>query len=439
MHLEGKNYEDVFPKALEQGLKKSYSKMLKQKTPFDVIIDHYIPQFYSKQMTFHARGAPFSSGEYFVLLSELEDELYHVKKLVEKRTKELQKSKKLMESIIDSSPNIIITTDLKNSIITFNRTAENIFGYGKEDVLKKKIQFLFKKFPFPDKRGKENLSSPRELICVRKDESTFPVSFLTSDVRNALGKAIAKLYLLNDLSEKKAMEERLFLSEKLALYSELMGGIAHQLNNPLVGVVNFSEMLWKEMDDDDPKKGLADTISKAGKECLRITRSVLNCIKDPHLTFSKTDLHEVITDALQALNEQFGDKLKGVSIERQFDPRISSISGDSVQLKQCFLNILTNAVQAMPQGGKLKIETKQESHKNEIQVLFSDSGIGISQEYISNIFLPFFSLQKSSDRHGLGLSFAYQIIKNHYGYLNVESKVGLGTTFTIFLPLEGID
>ncbi len=433
--LRGKSYAEVFPKALEQGLKRPYLKMLKKNNPFDVIIDRYIPQFYPKQMTFHARGASFKSGKYFVLLNELEEELFQVKRLVEKRTKELQQSKNLLESIIESSPNIVITTDLTNNILIFNRNAEKTFGYEKEEALRKKIHFLFEKAPFPSKEKTPASPVPHEMTCIRKDKSTFPVSFLTSDVRNAAGKAIAKVYLLNDLSEKKAMEERLFLSEKLALYSELMGGIAHQLNNPLIGVVNFSEMLWKEMDEEDPKRDLAGTISRAGKECLRITKSVLNCIKDPHLTFAKTDLHEVITDALRTLGEQFGDKLNFISTELEFCAKISSISGDGVQLKQCFLNILTNSVQAMPKGGIIKIETKQDRQKNEIQVLFSDTGVGVPQEHVGKIFLPFFSLQKTSDRHGLGLSFAYQIIKNHGGYLNVESKTGMGTTLAVSLPI----
>ena len=129
------------------------------------------------------------------------------------------------------------------------------------------------------------------------------------------------------------MEERLHLSEKLALYSELMGGIAHQLNNPLIGVVNFSEMLLKEMETGDPKKDLAETISKAGKECLRIITSVLNCIKDPYLTFSRTDIHEVLTNSLQALREQFGESLNDVSIKTGWDPDVSPILGGGIQLK----------------------------------------------------------------------------------------------------------
>jgi two-component system NtrC family sensor kinase len=213
-----------------------------------------------------------------------------------------------------------------------------------------------------------------------------------------------------------------------------MGGIAHQLNNPLIGVVNFSEMLLKEMEDEGPKRELADTISKAGNECLRIITTVLSCIKDPYLTFSKTDVNKVLENALCSLEEQFGEKLGKVSIRTSFDQRVLSILGDDIQLKQCFLNIMTNAVQAMQSGGNLKIGTEHDESEKQIKITISDDGIGIPKEFLNKIFLPFFSLRKSPDRHGLGLSFAYQIVKNHGGYINVKSEIGAGTTFTVVLP-----
>jgi PAS domain S-box-containing protein len=431
----GRTFEEAFQKTLEQGLKKSYVKLFRHGIPFDIIIDRYTPQYYSKQMTFRSRGAPFSSGKHFILLNEHEDELYQEKRLVEKKTEELQESKNFLESLIDSSPNIVISTDLTSRILIFNKTAEKTFGYLKEDVIRKRMEFLFNETLLNGKTGKRNPHIPKEVLCVKKDQSTFPASLLVSDIKNTTGKTIAKLYLLGDLTEKKAMEERLFLSEKLALYTELMGGIAHQLNNPLIGVINFSEMLLKEMEEKDPKKELAQTISRAGKECLKIITSVLNCIKDPYLTFSKTDVHEVLMNALNSLKEQFEEKLGNMSIKTKMDQRVLPIMGDGVQLKQCFLNILTNAIQAMQNGGgNLQIETKYDERKKEVKIIFSDTGIGIPKEYINKIFLPFFSLKKSAERHGLGLSFAYQIIKNHGGHIHLESDVGVGSTFTIALP-----
>lgn len=430
----GKTFEDAFPRTLEQGLKKPYSRLLKNGTPFDIIIDRYIPQYYSQEITYRARGAPFSSGRYFILLHEHAEELGQEKRLVEKRTKELEESKNFLESLIDSSPNIVISTDLSDAILIFNRTAETIFGYVKEEVMKKKIDLLFRGGPFSKGSEGKPFQASKELICVKKDQTTFPASMRISDVNNTRGESIAKLYLVSDLTEKKEMEERLHLSEKLALYSELMGGIAHQLNNPLIGVVNFSEMLLKEMETEDPKKDLAETISKAGKECLRITTSVLNSIKDPYLTFSRTDIHEVLTNSVQALREQFGESLNKVSIKTVWGSDISQILGDGIQLKQCFLNILTNAIQALQNAGSLQIETRYDEIRKNVKIIFSDNGIGIPKEYLNRIFLPFFSLKKDGERHGLGLSFAYQIVKNHGGHINVESEMGKGSKFTIILP-----
>lgn len=432
----GRTFQEAFSRTLEQGVKEPYFKLLKYGIPFDVIIDRYIPQYYSKQMTYHARGAPFLTNKYFILLHELEEELYQEKRLVEKRTEELQESKNFLESLIDSSPNIIISTDLSDRILIFNKTAENTFGYREEDVMERKINFLIKNLP-PNKNKRKNRTNsftPRDVLCVKKNQSTFPGSLLVTDIEDSIGNTIAKLYLLSDLTEKKEMEERLLLSEKLALYSELMGGIAHQLNNPLIGVVNFSEMLLKEMEDEDPKRELAETISKAGRECLRIITSVLNCIKDPNLTFSKTDVHEVIRNAIHSLNEQFGEKLEKISLKTQMDQNILPIRGDGIQLKQCFLNILTNAIQAMQNGGSVRIKTVCDRQKKQVKIVFTDNGTGILKEYLNKIFMPFFSLKKSSDRHGLGLSFAYQIVKNHGGHINVESEEGKGSTFMIELP-----
>jgi signal transduction histidine kinase len=164
---------------------------------------------------------------------------------------------------------------------------------------------------------------------------------------------------------------------------------------------------------------------------------VLNCFKDPHLTFTQTDIHDVLRDSISTLMEKFGEKLSAVRIKEKFDTHVPLISGDGVQLKQSFLNILTNAVQAMlPEGGELRLGTALNEKKNELRIFFSDTGQGIPKEYLNKVFLPFFTLGNNPGRHGLGLSFAYQIIKNHDGHLKVESKAGAGTVFTVILPLR---
>ena len=431
----GRTFPEAFPKTLKQGLMAPYLNLINHGISFDIFIDRYIPQYYSKQMTYHVMGSAFSTKNHFIILSGLADELYHEKRLVEKKTKELQESENFLKSLIDSSLNIIISTDLSDRILVFSKTAEKIFGYTKNDVINEKINFLFQDMSFQTKTERKNPSNSLEVLCVKKDRSTFPASLVFSDIKISSGKTIAKLYFLGDLTESKEMEERLMLSEKLALYTELMGGIAHQLNNPLIGVVNFSEMLLKETERKDSKREIIETIAKAGKECLKITTSVMNSIKHPSLTFSKTDINEVLKMSINCLNEQSKEKLKKVSVHVKTASRSLPIRGDSIQLNQCFLNILNNAIQSLPDGqGSLRVETTQDRKRGEVTVSISDSGSGIPKEYLNRIFLPFFSLNKSPKRRGLGLSFAFQIIKNHGGSIRVESELGKGSTFLIVLP-----
>ena len=431
----GKSFAEAFSGTLNQGIRIPYLELLRNGTSFDIIIDQYTPQFYFKQITFRIRGASFKSEQYYILLNEHAEELGQEKRLVEKKGKELQESKNFLESLIDSSPNIVISTDLAHKILIFNKTAQTTFGYMEHEVMSQKIHMLFQDESFMREGVTKKLLNPKEVLCLGKNKKVFPATLRTSDINNNEGTSVGKLYLLSDLTEKRKLQERLFLTEKLALYSELMGGIAHQLNNPLIGVVNFSEMLLNEMEPEDPKKDLAVTISKAGKECLKIVNSVLHCIKEPSLTFSKIDIYKVLVASLQTFRAQSGKHLSRVSINLVWDADASQIFGDAIQLKQCFLNILSNAKQAVHNKGSIEIKSANNKTKKQIRIYFTDTGTGIPKEYLSKIFLPFVSVKKYRERHGLGLSFVYQIVKNHGGRIHVESQVGLGSTFIITLPV----
>jgi len=138
--------------------------------------------------------------------------------------------------------------------------------------------------------------------------------------------------------------------------------------------------------------------------------------------------------ALLSLEKNHGDKLTNVIIRTKMDEPVPPVQGDGIQLKQSFLNILVNAVQAMERGGELLVETRYDSREGIVTVLISDTGTGIPKKHVGRIFLPFFSHPKLPGKHGLGLSFAYQIVKDHGGDIEVRSEVGKGTTFVILIP-----
>ncbi len=430
----GKFFHEAFPKTLQQGVAKPYWRLLKHHKPFDITIDRYIPQYYDRVMTYRARGAYLKRTNSFVLLHDLEEELYHVKRTIEKRTKELDSSKTFLESLINSSPNIVISTDLKNRIMVFNDTAERAFKYKKSDVIRRSVANLFHK-----SHGRMDLrrflNSKSEVICLRADKTTFPASLIASYITDSRGKRVGCLYILADLTEKKEMEERLSLSEKLAVYSELMGGIAHQINNPMIGVVNLSEMLLNQFDDGDYRADIAKSIHKAGKECLQIINSVLGCLKDPRLTFVNLSVNNLLITALEYMRDEEPSSFEGLELSLELADNLPEVMGDQLQLKQCFLNILRNAVEAMTTGPRaLSVSTRHREAEKAVMVTISDTGPGIPRENLERVFLPFYSWPRRPGHHGLGLSFAYQIIRNHGGRIQVQSQPGLGTSVVVTLP-----
>lgn len=387
-------------------------------------------------MTYRARGAHLRRSNCFILLHDLEEELYHVKRTIERRTKELESSKKFLESLINSSPNIVISTDLRNRITIFNDAAERAFLYPKSEVLRRSIRNLF----FRSSRGLEKdrkLTPPTEVTCLRADGTTFSASLVSSYIVDSRGKRIGRLYIMSDLTEKKAMEERLSISEKLAVYSELMGGIAHQINNPMIGVVNFAEMLIGQFEDDDPRREIAKSIYRAGKECLAIINSVLGCLKEPRLSFGSLSVNDMLASVVNHLRDQEPCRFDGVEVCFELASRLPEVLGDVLQLKQCFINIVRNAVEAMDGERKLlRLSSSYDEARRMVRVTVTDTGRGISPENLERIFLPFYSWPRRPGHHGLGLSFAYQIVRNHGGRIEVQSRVGIGTTFVIWLPAQ---
>ena len=252
------------------------------------------------------------------------------------------------------------------------------------------------------------------------------------DIKDKTGEIQAKLFILADLTKEKEMEAKLVLSEKHAIYSELMAGVAHQINNPLVGVFNFSLLLLEKMDPDDSNRELVETISQAAQECRKMIASMTKSISAPQSTFHEVNLKETLESAIELVWRDERDAVTKIALRKKIQDTLPEIRGDSLQLLQVFRNILTNSIQAMPDGGELEISTRVDPERQEINVHFSDTGTGISKQNLSRIFEPFFST-KNKPGTGLGLSFAFQVVKAHDGRIEVGAHHERGTIFTVIL------
>jgi two-component system NtrC family sensor kinase len=239
---------------------------------------------------------------------------------------------------------------------------------------------------------------------------------------------------VTDISREKNLEERLAISEKLAIYSELIAGIFHQINNPLVGVVNFSAILLERMNENDANRAVVVTIHAAALQCQRLIASLTKGFREPQSTFNRVSLRNILEHSIEEVQKVHGNSLAKVKLVKKIPDELPDVLGDFLQLDQVFQNFIDNAFQSMIAGGRLEIATTLEKSSGEILIQVSDTGCGIVSENLSKIFTPFFTTKKNTGG-GLGLSFAYQVVKSHSGRIEVQSVVDQGTVFSIYLPL----
>ena len=232
--------------------------------------------------------------------------------------------------------------------------------------------------------------------------------------------------------ELRAAQEQLLQSEKLASIGQLAAGVAHEINNPMGVILGFAQGILKTLSEDDPLRRPLTTIEKESLRCNRIVQNLLDFARHSEPTPHLTNINELINASCDLIEHQ--TSLQNVKLIKGYNSALPSIMADPNQLQQVFINIMLNAYQAMPDGGTLHIATRQVG--SELQVIFTDTGVGIPPENVQNIFDPFFTTKEVGEGTGLGLSVSYGIVKAHGGDIEVESQAGKGTTFVIKLPLE---
>jgi two-component system NtrC family sensor kinase len=230
----------------------------------------------------------------------------------------------------------------------------------------------------------------------------------------------------------RSTEQQLIQSEKLASVGQLAAGVAHEINNPLGTILLFSDIMRKELPDGDPRRDDAKMIIEEATRCKTIVSDLLNFARQNEVLAQTTDVNALITEVVQDTGVQ--PMFDHVEIVTRLDPELPTIQADPAQLREVFVNIMTNAAEAMEGGGSLTITTAS-AQDEMIQIVFRDTGCGIPEENLSKIFTPFFTTKPIGKGTGLGLAIVYGIIKMHRGQIYVESEVGVGSTFTITLPV----
>jgi two-component system NtrC family sensor kinase len=232
--------------------------------------------------------------------------------------------------------------------------------------------------------------------------------------------------------ELERIQAQLIRSEKLASLGELVAGIAHEINNPLTGILVFSSLISNDSRLDPALKSDLSTVIQETERCATIVRGLLDFSRESVPQKTWTSLNEILDASLALVKNQA--QFQNITIALNYSPELPTILADPHQLEQVFINILLNASHAMSDGGTLRIMTDMAGKSNGVVVKIADTGCGIPEENLSRIFDPFFTTKETSGT-GLGLSVSYGIINSHGGNIEVESTVGVGSTFTIHLPI----
>ncbi|MGD9588080.1 MAG: nitrogen regulation protein NR(II) [Pyrinomonadaceae bacterium] len=356
---------------------------------------------------------------------------------LEETTRKLADLRVLHERIIESIRSGLITTDLEGKIYTFNSAATEITGYRIEDMVGRSISRLFgdisqeieqsivaaaqgEQLP----RFEATLSSP-EGFAVRIG---YGISQLLSETNEQTGYIIT----FQDLTEIRSMEESVRRKDRLAAVGRVGAGLAHEIRNPLGAMRGAIQVLEANTPAESLQADLMGIILRESDRLNSIITNFLSYARPKVGNFTEIDIGEAIRETLTLLRHS-PDVSADHTLEEVLPPQPVFISADSTQIKQIFWNLARNSIQAMKNGGRLKIRLETIG-RSRIRIIFEDTGDGMPPERVEQLFEPF--AKSTSGGTGLGLSIVYQIIRDHNGSINVRSIEGEGTTITVELPAE---
>jgi two-component system, cell cycle sensor histidine kinase and response regulator CckA len=362
---------------------------------------------------------------------------------------ELRESEERYRETVENARDMIYTHDLEGNYTSVNKASEQITGYTREEARTMNIaetvapEYLEKARSMLARKLEENKETVYDLEIIAKDGHRIAVEVNTRLVYRD-GIAVGVQGIARDIRERKHLEEQLRQSQKMEAVGRLAGGVAHDFNNLLTVINGYSELTLRRLQPEDALTGYLEEIKKAGTRAASLTRQLLAFSRKQVLQPKVLDLNAVISDVGKMLERLIGED---IDLRTVLKPELRRVNADPGQIEQVIMNLVVNARDAMPDGGKLIIETGNAYLTEEyarhhvaikpgpyVMLAVSDNGSGMNDETKARLFEPFFTTKEQGKGTGLGLSTAYGIVKQSLGYIWVYSEVGSGTTFKVYLP-----
>jgi PAS domain S-box-containing protein len=355
----------------------------------------------------------------------------------QERAEELTRLKDFNENIIESISVGILTVKPDGTITNLNSTLEKLLGLHRDEAVGKNLSEVFDEDTLATIRnvvgergwGLEESRSVYKFGLRGFDSNDLIVNFTVAPLESKNGTVTGGVITIEDVTARVRLEEQLQQSDKLSSIGLLAAGVAHEVNTPLTGISSYTQMLMSQISDANPQRKLLEKIHAQTLRASGIVNNLLNFSRTAGTDFGEVHLNRILDDTIQLLEHQL--RHSNITIVRHYEDQLPASIGNASRLQQVFMNLIINARDAMPSGGRLDIGTY--SQDGAINVELTDEGIGIAPENITRIYDPFFTTKDIGKGTGLGLAVSYGIIQEHGGRIFVTSKPGEGTTFRIKL------
>ncbi|MGD8984067.1 MAG: PAS domain S-box protein [Desulfobacteraceae bacterium] len=362
--------------------------------------------------------------------------------------KELRETKEFFENVIQSSASAIVAADRTGNILFMNRAAEDLFGYAVEDVLGTKsveqvypagkAREIMRKMRDETIGGKGKLP-PTKITIINASGEEIPVE-ITAAIIYEGDREMATMGIYNDLRERLAVERKLeeaqaqvAHSEKMASLGQLAAGVAHEINNPLTGILLYANLVLERFEREHPLREDLEYVVEDTIRCKNIVKNLLAYSRQTNPSKEILQMNTLVENSLSLIRDQ--ELFMNIEVIKEMSADMMLVHADKNQLCQAIINLVINAVDAMARKGILTFRTYRDKPSGKVYLEISDTGSGIPDENVSKIFDPFFTTKALGKGTGLGLSTAYGLVKENGGDISVKETSAEGTTFLLELPL----
>ena len=432
----------------------TFSKEDQKSHLFEQIVDRVRSEGWAEERLFrqHKSGRLFPAISAITCLKHSTDQCEGILEITQdvpdlfRLEKELKSSKDFLENILASSIDAVVTTDIKGHITYVNRAFKELIGLPGHQIIGKHISIYYKDGIDQARRIMDKLRQFGRIrdyeFDIKVEDRIVPIRTSDSLLYDEYDEIVGTMGVFQDISARKRLSEKLSATQaeliqavKLRALGDLVTGVAHEINNPLMASDTLLHLLEKDAADDPGVKKRIGLLKECNRRIQRIVKKLKEFSRHAKFEFTAMDVNDAVSSVLAITQQQLLNQ--GIEVELRLPEDLPQVLGDKNQIEQVLLNLISNARDAMEGSSQkvLSVQTGLSQKGQQVEILVSDTGIGMTADQIEQIFNPFFTTKDSDKSTGLGLSISYRIVEDHQGKIEVKSELNKGTTFIVGLPL----